>query len=513
MVGFSRGLSAGRFVALQTGTKYVGRCIFRRGIAPRKNRDIFPMQHAVNGMPLALARTYRNKTRLFVDLRVRLLTYLSGFSVLLLGVACLTVVSTLRKDVGEEIEASTRLVELLLAIGEARQTGSEPLRHLLADNRLRHVALFLERSKTEQPLTFESVDPFASALVRLTLGGMVAPPERRIRLGEETLLIRTDPRSEVQEILRDATRMLGTLLFFSLGTLLLAWLAVQRALQPVRAFEDGLERLARGEDQAVLPRFELREFRRIASAIDRLAARLGESRASERRLARRLLELQESERRGLARELHDEFGQSLTAIAVAAAFIERHASTADSAALAECARDIRSQATQVTSHVCGLLRQLRPHGIENMGIVDTLRELIDGWRQRAPEITLDTRLTPDLPQLAPNSGLALYRTLQEALTNVLRHSGASRVDIALTATADEVCLTVTDNGRGNATTVLQQPGCGLHGMFERAQMAGGQLVLGDATNSGLRLELRLPASKGNTEENRNELADNPHPVA
>lgn len=448
-----------------------------------------------------------------MDLRVRLLTYLSGFSLLLLGVACLAVVVTLRKDVAEEIEASTRLAELMLAIGEARQAGSEPLRHLLADHRLRHVALSLKRSKTEQSFPSESTPPLATLLERLTLDGMTATPERRIRIGDETLVIRADPHSEIQEILRDAARMLGTLILFSLGTLLLAWFAVRRALQPVRAFEEGLERLARGEDKAILPRFELREFQRIAKAIDRLAAKLAESRATERRLARRLLELQESERRELARELHDEFGQSLTAIGIAAAFVERHAATADSATLTECARDIRSQAVRVTSHVRGLLRQLRPHGTENMEIADSLHELIDGWRQRAPEIALDTLLAPVLPPLSPNSGLALYRTLQEALTNIQRHSGASRVDIALSATAGELRLTVADNGRGDAATALRQIGCGLRGMFERARMADGQLALTDAPGGGLRLELRLPAGNERKKGSEDDPENDPYPAA
>ncbi len=449
-----------------------------------------------------------------MDLRVRLISYLCGFSLLLLGVACLAVVATLREDVAEEIEASTRLAELMLAIGEARQSDSEPLRQLLAENRLRHINLSLERSRTEQSFPSESPLPRPTALERLTLDGMTAPPERRIQIGNETLVIRADPRSEVQEILRDAARMLGTLVLFSLGTLALAWVSVRRALQPVRAFEEGLERLAQGEDKAVLPAFELREFQRIAHAIDRLAAKLAESRATEGRLARRLLELQESERRELARELHDEFGQSLTAISIAAAFVERHAATADSETLKECARDIRSQAQGVASHVRCLLRQLRPHSTENMETADSLRELIDGWQQRAPEIALETLLTPTLPPLAPHSGLALYRTLQEALTNILRHSKASRVQIALTASATELQLMVADNGQGDAATALQHIGCGLRGMFERARMANGHLVLADTPGGGLQLELRLPIGhepgKGGSD---NDPENNPYPAA
>lgn len=444
-----------------------------------------------------------------MDLRLRLLAYLSAFSLLLLCFTALAMLNTLHRDVAEEVEASTRLAELMLTIGEARQTGSEPLRRLLEKDRLRHVTLFLDRSETEQPSPSAPGGPLAGLVDRLAqpLSGSVH--ERRIRFGDETLVIRADPRSEIHEILRDAARMLGTLLLFSLGTMLLAWYAAHRALRPVRAFEDGLERLTRGETDATLPRFELREFRRIADAIDRLAAHLGESRAAERRLTRRLLELQESERRELARELHDEFGQSLTAIGVGAAFVERHAGTADSAALIECARDIRCEASRVSGHVRNLLRELRPHGIESLGVVDSLRELIEGWRQRAPQIELDVTLPTTLPALSPIAGLALYRTLQEALTNVLRHSGASRARIVLASSADMLRLTVADNGRGRAASVAQGSGGGLPGMLERALMADGQLRFSDAPGGGLQLELSLPTEN----QRKGKIENDPHPAA
>lgn len=433
-----------------------------------------------------------------MDLRLRLLGYLSGFSLLLLALAGVILVMSLRQDVDEEIGASTRLVDIMLTVSEARQGEPGALQRLIDSGRLRHVTLLLERSKMEH-VSQAAVLPgpvglFPAWLVALALPGPAAVHERRIAVGDATLVIRADPGSEIRERLRDAARVLGTLLLFSLGTMLLAWHAAQRALQPVRAFEEGLERLARGEEKAVLPPFELKEFRRIAGAIDRLAASLAEARAAQRRLARRLMEVQEAERRELARELHDEFGQSLTAIGVAAAFVARHAGTAACATLVECAVDIRTEAARVASHVRGLLAQLRPHGLEGLGIADALRELVDTYRQRAPALVIEALLPPALPPLPSATGLALYRALQEALTNIVRHSGARHVRIVLAWEPQRLLLTVADDGCGRANTVQSRRGGGLLGMGERTRMAGGQLTLADADGDtgGLLIALSLP---------------------
>lgn len=438
-----------------------------------------------------------------MDLRWRLVAWLSAFSLALLATAVLLAGLALREDVGEEVEASTRLAELMLAVHEAREGSRAGLDRLLADNGLRHVRASLERSKTEQSLQSAS-----TGLLDWLAGRVpgVESHEMRIPLGDDVLLVSADPRSEIVEILRDAALMLVALLAFVLVSGAAAWFAVDRALRPVRALEDGLQRLAQGASRAALPEFELREFRRIARAIDRLAASLAEARAAERTLARRLIDVQEDERRHLARELHDEFGQSLTAIGVAAAFVERHAGNADAANLSGCARDIRGQAAQMSSHVRGLLTELRPHGLEGLGMVDALAEVVAGWHQREAGIVLEAQLPEVLPELAPNAGLALYRTLQEALTNVLRHSGARRAWVTVTARAGGVDLAVCDDGRGRATNI--RPGGGLLGMRERAEMAGGRLELGNAGEGGLRLTLWLPGT--NNEEEHN---DDTHPAA
>lgn len=447
-----------------------------------------------------------------MDLRIRLLkVFLSGAALVLVLAAGVVIVASLREDVAEEMAASAQLVELMLSLGEAGEAGESGdagrarLEALLATERLRHIRVAFEGAQAPS-ITAAAPAGGLSGFVQNLVGAPQAAPPHRVVLGDgRAVLIQPDPASEVDEILHDAGRMLALLLVFVLGSVAAVWRAADRALRPVRALEDGLARLARGDEQALLPRFELKEFRRLAAAIDDLAAALARARANERRLGRCLMSVQESERAELARELHDEFGQTLTAIGAAAVFVEQHAGSADAALLKECGRDIRVESSRMSVHVRGLLRSLRPHGLEGLGMRDALRELIDAWRQRAPNLLLDVELPRRLPPLSAEAGLALYRTVQEALTNVVRHAGARRVRIELAAAAGGIALRIGDDGCGQAAQVLGNARGGLLGMRERAEMAGGVLELGASLLGGLGIALTLPIDNPNGD--RTDAAD------
>ncbi len=425
-----------------------------------------------------------------MDLRWRLFGYVLGFALALLTAAAAWVGLALRDDVAEEMEASTRLVNVILALSAAETSRPEALQALIESGHLRHIALALERSSLEQ-----AAPPAASGgLARLAtlLIGERPIHERRVALGDAVLVIRADASAEIREVLRDGLRSMATLLVFSLAMAAVAWLAAHRALRPVRALEQGLDRIGRGDGAVSLPPFRLREFASIALAIERLSADLATARDNERALSRQLLELQERERRELARELHDEFGQALTAVNLSATYIERQAGRASPEQLQACARDIRQEASRMLGQVRTLLAQLRPHGLDGRQIVDALNDLVRGWRGRAPQIGIETEFPPTLPALPPQAGLALYRTLQEALTNVLRHSVASRVRLSLQTRGPAVELTVCDNGVGTVEAVCQRARGGMLGMRERAELAGGRCWLADAPGGGLQVRLSLP---------------------
>jgi two-component system sensor histidine kinase UhpB len=429
-----------------------------------------------------------------MDLRWRLFGYVLGFALALVAAAAAWVGLALREDVAEEMEASTRLVNVILAVSAAPEYRADELKALLEGGQLRHVAVSVERSNLEQGVTPAASGPLATLVDYLLEGRQIH--ERRIPMGSGTLVIRADARAEIHEVLRDGARIMTTLVVFSLGMAVLAWLAAHRALKPVRELEQGLVRIGRGEARVSLPPFQLKEFASIAGAIEQLSEELAESRSAQQKLARQLLELQETERRELARELHDEFGQALTAVNISAAYIERHAGRASPDDLKESARDICNESTRMLGQVRTLLSQLRPHGLEGLQMVDALNDLVSGWRGRVPEIGIETAFPATLPVLPPLAGLALYRTLQEALTNVLRHSVASRVRLSLQECGRGLELTVCDNGVGQVADVIRRSRGGLLGMRERAEMAGGHCWLADAPGGGLQVRLSLPLAQG-----------------
>ncbi len=425
-----------------------------------------------------------------MDLRRRLMGRLGLLLGGLLAVAMLVQLSSLRQDIEAEVAASERLVATLLAATTASPTA---LAEALAGAELRHLSI---RPADQPPPATTSrgwtrwlgLQPARSA-------------EQQIRIGEHQLIIAPRPDSEIDERLGDTVRLLITLLLYSGATLLVAWLVADRALRPVRDLEAGLHRLAQGEPDPALPAFTLREFARVAGAINQLATALQAAQGAQRELARQLISVQEDERRALARELHDDMGQSLTALNVTAAHLERHAGQLDAAAVADCAADLRRDIRSCGEQLRHMLKTLRPHGLDAAGLAESLRELVDGWRSRETGIEFAVELPGAPPPVDEAGALALYRVVQEALTNVVRHSGARHCRVSLAEAGLWVEARIVDDGQGLPAGPVRRGG--LLGMAERLDMAGGWLRLaatGEKDGRGLCVTARVPARATTAEQ-------------
>ena len=427
-----------------------------------------------------------------MDLRRRLVGYLGLLLLGLMGMAVLVSLRSLRSDVSAEVVASEQLVRVLLDTGRIAP-GLPPaeaaarLQAILDSGPLRHLSVSSGTGPAAE--TSASQTHWLAALLGVEPAGGAG---QLIRVGDQTLRIAPNPASEIEERMGDTVRLCITLLFFSGATLLIAWWSADRALRPVRELQAGLQRLAHGESDAGLPPFALREFRQVAGAIDALAAALSDARAAQRQLARQLIQVQEDERRALARELHDETGQTLTAIGVTAAYLERHAAALLPRQIAECAQDLRRDVRTSREQLRGMLKRLRPHGLDGPGLASALRELLAGWQQRAATISFKLDMpAAGLPPLGEDAGLVLYRVAQEALTNVVRHSGAAQCRVRIETHAQSLTLHIEDDGCGLAPEGQTQ-GSGLLGIAERLDMVGGRLALAPAAPTGLRLQITLP---------------------
>jgi signal transduction histidine kinase len=232
----------------------------------------------------------------------------------------------------------------------------------------------------------------------------------------------------------------------------------------------------------------------IASArvLGELRANLARRRRELAALSARLMSVQEEERRRLSRELHDEFGQSLTAVNAYLWLIERQ-SVGDPAAL----RARTTEARRVVSKTLGAMRELsqllRPSVLDDLGLVPSLDSHLRTFAERH-QIAASFSAEGLPERLPPEVETALYRITQEALTNVARHAKATRVQVALAAQAGELHLDIEDDGvgfparGGNGGRI----GTGLVGIRERARALGGTLTIHAGKGAHLRVTMPLP---------------------
>ena len=244
--------------------------------------------------------------------------------------------------------------------------------------------------------------------------------------------------------------------------------------------------------------FEARAQLSLRRAIEE---RLADALAENQRLAQQYVLMQECERKALARDLHDELGQYLHVIKLDAVSI-RDAPRGDTATgelpIDVTARAVIENVDRVYAVVGNLIRQLRPAGLDELGVAAALESCVDDWRRRLPGATVWLSLETDLGGLGEERALALYRLVQEAMTNVLRHSQATRVDIGIVRRGDpdsqaRIEVSIEDDGRG-ADLGAPRTGLGLVGMRERVAACGGTLRLQSDPGGGFKVLATVPCS-------------------
>ena len=239
-----------------------------------------------------------------------------------------------------------------------------------------------------------------------------------------------------------------------------------------------------------------------AVVVDITARREAEQRADEllrenRSLTRRMFSVQETERRELARELHDELGQWLTAIQAEAEAIRGSASIEREPRLLASAQAIVNNAGEVHRLIRQMLQRLRPSLLDSLGLAESLQELTMQWQAHHAPIACDLEMIGEFHDVPTARGITIYRIVQEALTNVAKHANAERVSVRLERDrnadprADTLRLRITDNGKG-LEPERSRSGLGLMGMRERVIAADGEFRLHSKPQQGVQIEVRLP---------------------
>jgi two-component system, NarL family, sensor histidine kinase UhpB len=279
----------------------------------------------------------------------------------------------------------------------------------------------------------------------------------------------------------------GELLILGLGLVLMLvfdLVLLRRAFAPLRRLTAVMREVEPGEPgrRAEFPDGSGGEVVELAHALNAMLDRLeGERRES----GRRALAAQEGERKRVARELHDEVGQVLTAIALRAERASEDATT-ERGALTEIAQSLMRSLEDVQR----IGRELRPEALDDLGLVNALIALCSRIDREAG-LRIRRDLEWNLPRLSAEEELVIYRIAQEALTNALRHAAATEVTVTLKHVDGHVTLTVRDDGCGLPERRSES---GLTGMRERAMLIGAYLDIHSNNGAGTRITLTVPVA-------------------
>ena len=267
--------------------------------------------------------------------------------------------------------------------------------------------------------------------------------------------------------------------------LLLNILMLQRRFSPLDELIRQIESIDPSDPASFkAPEQPVEEVERLAHAFASLLERIE---AERRRAGRLQLRAQEAERKRVARDLHDEVNQSLTAILLR---LEALAQVAPPRLRDELV-ETKGLANQAMGELLQLARQLRPTALDDHGFVPAIEEQL---RRFKAQHAIDTRLSTegDLSDLGSDQQLVLYRVTQEALNNIARHARAKHVSVQINRTDGRVALKVEDDGSGFAVREAER-GLGLDGMAERARLVNGEFAVDSRPGRGTTLTLRVPA--------------------
>ena len=315
-----------------------------------------------------------------------------------------------------------------------------------------------------------------------------------------SLVITSHPTDEIAEIWDGIVTQIEVGSAIAAALFLATMTVVSRALQPIKSLADAMSSLEAGHfDTRVTPGGSP-ELAAICGKLNHLASVLQATVEDKRRLAERVVSLQDVERKEIARDLHDEFGPYLFALRAHTASLTRLADTPvpNLDALRQHIGAMSDQVNALQQFNRRVLERLRPVGLAELGLADALAALLRLWRETHPDVVIETSIAPSLGARGETAELTIYRIIQEALTNVFRHAGATRVDIAVGPAAapgaaamgsETIMVSVRDNGAGLPADHRQ--GFGMLGMRERVLALGGTMTVA-STNRGVTVEALVP---------------------
>ena len=418
----------------------------------------------------------------------RILLMVNLAFVLALSVSMVALLQQGRDDVVREQQAMRPVVEALIESGKTREILE------LVGGSLRHIRLKEEGGWSEQahsPSPSSSVSPDDSHPPAWFVDWLDHPRGYSLSLtesGGRSLTLIADDSDEIAEVWDSATQLfwlfLGSALVCNLG---IFW-GVRAGVQPLGQILAALEQVRQGDYQTRLGHYGIPEVNAIASHFNDMATELERAEQANRHLTRTLMQVQEQERAALARELHDDLGQQVTGIRAQGYLIPYQQQQPEQ--LAHISEQIVAASDAIDQGFRRIIHNLYPVQLEQVGLRASLTDMLSELEVRTGIVCHLQDDGQEWPPWSLEAATHIYRLLQEALNNAVRHSGADRIRVDLLNTSDGYRLTITDNGQGLVSD--SQSGFGIRSMQERCYALGGSLVLDNHQDGGMTVQVNLP---------------------
>jgi len=329
--------------------------------------------------------------------------------------------------------------------------------------------------------------------------------QRKVRLlpdGTHPVIILGEPADEIAEAWQDFSSLALIWLAINAIVLVVLYLVLGRVLDPLASLSKGMHQLEDGEYEARLPPSKVKELAVITGRFNTLASALTVAREENEGLYRQLINVQEAERRAIANELHDEAGPCLFGIAANASSIQTTAGQLSedkdkATKISSRAGEILSIAERLKAMNRALLKKLRPGPLGQVKLADLIVELTARMQSSHPDTQIHTEVGPLAKSYGETADLTIYRCIQEAITNAIRHGEAKNVSVNLEewspaggGDGGEVRLVVSDDGKGMAPATSK--GFGLTTMTERVRSVGGVCTVETAQSQGVAVRVEIP---------------------
>jgi len=440
-----------------------------------------------------------------MSLRIRL-TLLVTFLMLLFMLAVGTILLRgAKSSIQESVEAATHvssqlLDTVLLSSGQGLDLGYTQivLKRFLEDlGHVRSNQIFLYNSRGqilyESPASQYRTDQSPPAWFYDFLKPADESVFRPIRFG--SLEIRPDPGGAIRESWSKMKDLFWIGLGFFIALSLAVYWMLGRLIRPLQPIVGAINQMEKGDLSTRLPSYSVPEFEKIGHSLNRMAESLGAEQALEenRQLTHLIQKHIEEERRSLARELHDGLGQYVTAIktfAVAIASQTKEKAPEVSAS----AQTIVQSANHIYDGMHNIIKQLRPGSLDNLGLEETLRDLVRDVQAQHAGLEISLNLSGDLHHLGETVNINVYRIVQESINNAIKHAEASELKIDLRQSDDDsLQLQISDNGKGMDVNAVDQTNhFGLLGMRERVQGFHGTFNIQSTLSEGTEININIP---------------------